>query len=236
MDKIIKRKWHSDKNISLIHRTYKIDENVFDNIITEEQSYFLGFLTADGSNKVDQHTLEISLAERDRDIVKKFKRFLKTDKLIKYIKTKNPNHSNQYNLTIHNKHLSEKLNSLGVVKNKSKYLKEVKISKKFLKHFIRGYFDGDGHVSIKKDNRFNFNISSTLYFCKWLSKIFKKELNVNSIIRSRYKDRKETSQMLYIGGENQILSVLNWMYEDCNIKSNRKYKVYKKCKKIRQQF
>lgn len=221
------------KDMSLSHRIYKIDQYVFDRIDSEEKAYFLGFLAADGSNKTDVNTVELSISEKDREIVDLFKKFLKTDKKIKIILPRKTEHSRQTKLTIYNKYLSERLEQLGICKNKSKYLKRIKIKEKLLRHFIRGYFDGDGHIGIKKtDKRFNFNISSTEYFCKWLYNIFRDKFSITATLKFRYPN-KHTGCMLYVGGENQILKILDWLYLEAKIKLTRKYEVYLKCKKIR---
>ena len=51
-------------------RLHFFNENLFDNIITSEQSYWLGFLYGDGS--VDKYSLTIELGQKDIDNIKKF--------------------------------------------------------------------------------------------------------------------------------------------------------------------
>ena len=228
-----KRAKFPKKDQSLAHRTYRINQHVFDSIDSEIKAYLLGFLTADGCNKTDRDTVELTIAKKDIEIVELFKELLETNKPIKILKARKETHSDMANLSIYNKHLSEQLNKLGIVKNKSKYLNKVTIKNSLIKPFMRGYFDGDGHIGINKNNRFSFSICSNKIFCNYMAKLIKKELNINITITDRYKDGRDTSFSIVISGENQILKVLDWLYKDSTIKLNRKYEVYLKCKKIR---
>ena len=69
----------------------------------------------------------------------------------------NPNYKIGYRLQIGSKEMFKDLTKLGLMPNKSKVVRMPHIPRKYLSHFIRGYFDGDGHVSAseyqKKDRR-----------------------------------------------------------------------------------
>ncbi len=55
---------------------YNINENVFDNIDTEEKAYWLGFLYADGYVTYKNYTIGLGVALKDIDHLRKFKDFL----------------------------------------------------------------------------------------------------------------------------------------------------------------
>jgi DNA-binding transcriptional regulator WhiA len=59
-------------------KVYTVNEAVFDTI-TEESAYWLGFLMADGSintGKTGNPRIALTLAERDREHLVKFRKFL----------------------------------------------------------------------------------------------------------------------------------------------------------------
>ncbi len=55
-----------------------MNEQYFDDIKTEEQSYFLGLLLADGHNNTKDGVISIDLQEGDVDILKKINRYCTT--------------------------------------------------------------------------------------------------------------------------------------------------------------
>src|SRR5579863_1325734 len=59
------------RDASHAKQKYPINENIFDEINTEEKAYWLGFLYADGNVSKTNRT-RLSLAEEDREIVDKF--------------------------------------------------------------------------------------------------------------------------------------------------------------------
>lgn len=124
----------------------KYDEKVFDIIDTEEKAYWLGFLYADGYNG---DTLEVALKESDKEHLEKFKRFLRSDIPIAHrSKTK------AVRFSMKSKYLQSRLRELGVIRNKSLILTFPKFLREDLtRHFIRGYFDGDGCISIRSSGK-----------------------------------------------------------------------------------
>jgi len=113
------------------------------------------------------------LQEEDKEILKKFSDKLYDGKEFLYFIKGRKTNKNQYGLTLHNKHISTKLNQLGCVAKKSLILKfpEWLIDSELQRHFIRGYFDGDGCISSsQRKNRnciaYYFSIVSTKDFCR----------------------------------------------------------------------
>ncbi|MDO8570230.1 MAG: LAGLIDADG family homing endonuclease, partial [Candidatus Daviesbacteria bacterium] len=116
-----------------------------------EMAYVLGFFTADGNmikNKRGAHF--VSFYSTDRDLLEKVKLNLKSNLKVsaRKINPKYPNHKQSYVLQIGSKEIFNDLLSLGMTPNKSLTIIMPVVPKKFLPHFLRGYFDGDGHVSV----------------------------------------------------------------------------------------
>lgn len=222
---LLRRHGYKAKSQSQLQRKYDIDETFFDVIDTEEKAYFLGFLYADGYNNTDRNSVALSLKEDDKEILEKLNNLLQPNKPLQYIEFKTANSSNQYRLVIANKHISQKLVELGCDKAKTYSLKfpsEEQVPKHLIRHFVRGYFDGDGCVGKKA-----ISIVSTLYFCNSLAEILKDLFNINCYIRARHPERNNTIRMLELN-KKSARTFLKWIYKDSNIHLQRKYERYLK--------
>lgn len=62
-----------------INRKYFFDENIFQVIDTEEKSYWLGFLYADGAIIGNEAACEVSQADANLDHLEKFRKFVGAD-------------------------------------------------------------------------------------------------------------------------------------------------------------
>lgn len=208
------------------NRKWGINENYFDVIDSPNKAYILGLLYADGNNGKN-HCVSISLQEKDKDILRKINIELQNDKPLKLIEysTKNPNWSNQYQLSFTSKYMSSKLADLGMTPNKSLQLRFPTIlQKNYYSHFIRGYFDGDGSIPSNQDDM-HVSLVSTLDFCQVVQKILKEELNVNSSIYLCHKKDSPT-RTLSIAGRIQTKRFLDYLYKDADLYLERKYVLY----------
>lgn len=222
---LLRRNGYKAKSQSELQRKYNIDETFFDVINTEEKAYFLGFLYADGYNNTDRNSVALSLKEDDKEILEILNNLLQPNKPLQYVEIKTTNSTNQYRLVIANKHISQKLVKLGCDKAKTYSLmfpSEEQVPKHLVRHFVRGYFDGDGWVGKKA-----ISIVSTLNFCNSLAEILNQELNVNSYIRPRHPERKNNIRMLELS-KKAARKFLIWIYKDSNIHLQRKYDRYLK--------
>lgn len=205
---------------------YKINHNYFDVIDTENKAYILGFLYADGCVfKSQKSLLTISLQEKDKEIIEKIKLELSSTSPIETYMYKNKLYCR---VCFYSEHLCNTLKLLGCVPLKSEYLKwnEKIIPKKLINHFIRGYFDGDGHFGFwfykEKYLKSNFNITSTLNFCCGISKFIKKKFGYNSYMSKRHKISKSVNRTIEFSGNKQITCIMKWIYKDANIYLTRK--------------
>lgn len=141
------------------YREYKIDESYFESIDTEDKAYFLGLLYADGCASSHKQCITIALQEDDIDILQKFNSCIKSENpLLKLNNTRGEPYKQQYRLCIYSKKMYEDVIKLGCIPNKSYYLEfptENQVPKELVRHFIRGYFDGDGSVYILNKERKN---------------------------------------------------------------------------------
>lgn len=207
----------SEKNRSRKNR-YFINESYFDEINTSEKAYILGLMYADGSVHKDGFYIKM----KDLDILLKVKSALNAEqpvKLVKYDKFE------AYLLSISSQKLSKSLIKQNCFINKTYTLSFPLIKEEFYSHFIRGFFDGDGHLHInpkKGSCRIDFTSAST----KILKEI---RIIISSFSKSSGGLRKENGKSnawhLTFSGE-QVNIILDWFYKDATIYMNRKYNRY----------
>ena len=212
---------------SIINRTSgKIfDNHIFDVIDTEEKAYWLGFLYADGC--VTNNSVELSVHIKDRNHLIKYSNFLKLNS--DYIKDV----ENISRVRVHNKHLSESLESKGCVKQKSLKLTFPKFNifskQSLIYDFIRGYFDGDGCIRIYKHKKgatvCDIDFVGTKNFLEGIRDF----LGVKGgIIRSASSKNNKTSVYRLDYRCVSARKVSRLLYENSSIWLLRKYEEFKK--------
>ena len=199
------------------------------NALTEpNKAYILGLLYADGCNHLSHNSITLSLQESDLSILKSIKKELNYEGPIRFVEKnkKNFRHKNQYVLCINDEYMSKQLERLGMVNAKSlKLLWPTFLPKDLISHFVRGYFDGDGCVWYdKKRNKCETQICGTRNFCENLSIILSNMSCKNSI--KHPKQCNENTVVLQTKGNKSSYQILSWIYQDSDLKLDRKYQKY----------
>lgn len=157
-------------------RKYKYDESYFLSIDNCRKAYFFGLIAADGCNTGGG--LAISLVESDSYILEELKNDIKYDGYIRKLNARKLSQNNQKILSINGKFLSQQLTDLGISKNKSLTLIFPNIKRELLPHFIRGYFDGDGCVSVENNKVRCINFVGSKNMIETLCDIFTNNLSI----------------------------------------------------------
>ena len=216
--------------------------NLFEKIENKEQAYLIGYLTGDGGFNPPTHKrlARLYVSSNNESIIQGFKEEFCPDSIIS---SKIPvNNSENYNI-VSNKlsyvlnfssKFSETFNKFGVLGIK-KNRTLVNISKKFMRQYILGLFDADGHISFgfRKDrNRLwgNFGITHQSYdVLSKVQKFLNEELNIASSILTR---KDEDCMDLKFSKLDSVVKVLDWLYEDTpNVYNEIKYQHFLKFKK-----
>jgi len=232
---MLKRNGYEAKSASELKRKYPIQEDFFDVIDTEEKAYVLGLLYADGYNNTDRNSVSLSLKESDKEILEKVTSLIQPTKPLSYLDTSTQkktkgfeNSQSQYRLDITNKHVSQRLVELGCGKAKTHNLKfptEEQVPSHLVRHFIRGYFDGDGSVSGDKQKQFSF--VGTIDFLLPLQHVLMKELDFSQTkFDKRHKDRDNNIRSLRYCGNNRCIVFRDWLYKGATIYLERKKKIF----------
>lgn len=214
-------------DIILNNQKYQYNVNVFSEIDTEEKAYWLGFLYADGNVRiVGSKALDLTLAKKDESHLQCFANFMGNNLRI----TTRENLLHGYErvhiscrLIVHNSQIVDDLIKWGCVPEKTFVLSPPDINKQFIKHFIRGYFDGDGSVSLankKYNSRF---LGANKEFVTFIrdelhENAFTKKANVKTLSRNNRNDLFEFG--FYSYEDNKKL--YEYLYSDNCICLNRK--------------
>lgn len=214
-------------------RKYEINENFFDKIDNQDKAYILGFLYADGCNYKPKQTVSMSLQEEDFDILEKIRKCMGNEHPLEYIDYSNKHdfgytYKNQYRMLIFSKHICDSLDNIGMTPNKSLTLEFPRIDKELYRHFIRGYFDGDGSVYqsfVNENNKpVTLTITSTLLFLEKIKQIISDELGIYAGIYDASNHNGITKVLSMSTEASNIF--LDWLYLDANLYMQRKYDRY----------
>lgn len=197
----------------------KINKNIFEVINTEEKAYWLGFLYADGYVGLTDNRVELTLQLSDVNHIEKFKTFLNSD-------CKISTNSYRSRLSIKDEKIKKDLINLGCTPQKSLILKfptDDKVPKELIRHFIRGYFDGDGSLCVTEKTK-SIDILGTYDFLYQLC--LESNITTSKIYVSKSKSNKVFR--IVLGSRLDLYNFSKYIYDDCNIYLDRKYEKFKK--------
>lgn len=218
---------------------YTCDYHYFDEIDTEEKAYWLGFLTADGwinkSKKTNAGVTGIELQYGDIGHLKKFNKSISgnyqiTDRWRSCTLSKDKEKKNHlcciriFSLTMYNS-----LENKGFSKDKSYDYHIPMLRKDLIRHYIRGYFDGDGcFCYTNKSFSISFITASRMLHEDLLTILA--NIPVTVCINIFENEFGTTMYRPEIYRQQDKINFLDWIYKDANIYLDRKYKKYLKIK------
>lgn len=228
-------------------RKYKLNENFFEKIDTEEKAYVLGFVYADGNNKSQRSGLMFSLNAQDIEILEKIKNAMSSDGEIKIFDRKDYVGGKCAHIDFNSYKLSRDLTDKGAPPNKTyKIVFPLFIDEKLIHHFVRGYFDGDGciwngkrkkmRVKDKKNkngyrdrivHNVKFTITSNINFILGIQNHL---INAIGLKRTKIYHRKKENEAigtLEYSGRRNIEKIFNYIYKDATIFLERKFNKFK---------
>lgn len=209
---------------------FKCNEHYFDVIDTEHKAYWLGLLAADGYiNDTGVLGFGIALKESDKYLLEELKKDIGYTGEVKIYTTKpgsSYTRTTYCRLKISSPYLRDKLISLGVVSHKTTTLvfpNEDQVPSQLLRHFIRGYIDGNGSITHNGKtiiDKPNIKVCSTYEFLAGMQKA----LGINHKL-NRKKEQEErgvNSWNITIGGHKEVIDILGKLYSNCSICLKRK--------------
>lgn len=212
------------------NRVHNINENYFDVVDTQDKAYILGFLYADGYNSYDKRAIRLQLTECDVEILYHISDALDYSRPLTYVPAREIYDTGyiskpQYALEINSAHMSKRLAELGVVQNKSLILEFPDwIHTDLVRHFLRGYIDGDGSI-VKQEHSYGVNLLSTENFCRKVQYLVGDLLGVDSRIKEARNHNGITFEWI-ISKKADAKIFLDWIYIDAHLFLQRKYNIY----------
>lgn len=200
-----------------------LNENYFDNIDTEEKAYFLGLIITDGcihNTKGRQSLIAVTLQDRDKYILEKFKDEINSNKKI----TSDGRGCSSINILSNN--LVKSLRRYGVTENKSLHtILPTNIPRHLYPHLIRGILDGDGSISFYARPNRKCHVKA-IRFCQGNEKFLKdmvdllyQECEIEKI--NTYKEKDSLWSIAYRKNDSMI-KIINYIYNEAHIYLKRK--------------
>lgn len=205
-------------------------------------AYVLGYWYADGSIYPSVRGSYINVTSIDKDTIYKIKNWLNSLHTIREEPPIWPNGRTRYILRIGNKNLYNSLVKLGLYPSKSLTVRLPNIPSRFLNHFVRGYFDGDGCVfleMVKGITRERIIKRLSVIFTSG-SQDFLKELcntlgNTLKLKQTKVYKSHRSYQLRYFTTDS--MKLFKFMYNNCDkdVYLARKFDYFSKYLKLRPQ-
>lgn len=224
------------QSLTEINRTYTIDETYFGQIDTQEKAYWLGFLWADGCiskttpRASGPNRLRIAQKWSEIDHLMRFQAAIQSNYPIKQIR--HPNNRLVAQLDINCRPLCEQLQKLGY-DVKTKRVQIPAIDQKLLPHFMRGYFDGDGalsiyHQTIKKWTipKQEWSLTGNKTLMHEMKGVLTKYAGVTSTVSIKYYKKSPDSATVRYGKKEDIAKLYNYLYTDATIYLETKHRKF----------
>ena len=218
---------------------YNYNKDYFSVIDTQDKAYWLGFLYADGcvnryykNEKLKAMNLEITLCNEDKIHLEKFRNSLESNVPIhekKVIYKDKIYLSNR--ITINCTKMCYDLINLGCTPNKTYDIKFPSfdiVPHKYMRSFIRGFFDGDGCICVTTMAN-KPHIELVLTGMPDMLNSIADFLIKEKILRVKpklHKDDRSKAYSMYMYGKDAVKDILDYMYKDSNIYLDRKYEKY----------
>lgn len=216
--------------IEIRGRQLRFDNTIFDSIDTEEKAYWLGFIFADGwvaniKEEKRNFAFAINISKKDLDHLRKWNKFsgFRGDN-IKFQEEKRDNGKvyEKCRWQISNEHFWNVLNSYGCHPNKTQSLdfpdESIFKDKSLIRHFIRGYWDGDGSVTHHADGRPKASVCGTEEFLTKLCNYLPERLRLYST-STPFLFTVETTGP-------KAMKILHYLYDNSTVYMDRKKNLF----------
>ena len=207
---------NDDKNRSGVNHNY------FDKIDCENKAYLLGLIMSDGcvnkrKNINKSNRLMFKLHKDDKYLVEFMAKEIAPFSNLSKDK-------NSFRLEINSNRLVKALNVLGVDFNKILNGENLPdLPEEMYPHFIRGFFDGDGSYSDRK-NKTKPNVNICSIHKEFLEKILLK-IKIDGKIYCEKRETKDMYRLVFTSHKTRI-EFFNYIYSNCSIYMKRKYEPY----------
>lgn len=215
----------SEKSADL--RKYKANDDFFNAIDSEIKAYLLGFLYADGYLASDGR-IGVRLQIDDEEIIKMIQTYICPSSPIVYTNNQNFKRKEQVSIRWKSKIMYKRLQDLGFCINKTKTNSFIfrNIPDEYKWDFLRGYTDGDGHISsYNLDNPTKRKV--LISWCNGSVQILKDIMEFLNSYNLHLYD-KQTYYVLECSIQKQAFLIIDKLYKNAKFYLERKYNQYLK--------
>lgn len=221
------------RRLMLKKSKYEYNHSFFKNIQTEAQSYWCGFIMADGCVAIDKRTnsceLCIKLQAGDYKHLKKFNKSLDGNvpvtffnKMVTFPKKSEPSLSHQCQIRLYSEEMVHDIAKYGVIPNKSLVKKfPNNIPENLMNHFIRGYFDGNGTIGfVERKHKYCSFATGSKDFAEGLHSYLNEKVCKTSGI---YLKKDSNVYSFSLKSFESMYLFLTYLYKDATIYLDRKF-------------
>lgn len=212
---------------------YTLNENYFNQVDTEAKAYILGFIYADGFVGSDKYN-NVVISSIDKEILEKIKYEMNFSG---EIRTGNKggfeNSKIGYVLNFSSKILTDDLRKIGLYPNKSLTVEYVpRLREDLVRHFIRGYFDGDGSIMLSHNTAYHTvaGVRKKYTYPTFMFDLLGTELMLNEIKRimnlkshSLLNTKTQEIKRLACRSKGEAEKIFKYLYNNSTIYMERKY-------------
>jgi len=193
---------------------YKLDNSFFDKW-NPKNAYVFGWFCSDGNVSRDLTHCGFHIHKKDKEILEIIKKVMISNHRIEI-------RGKYAYLRIYNRKISTRLAELGCMPRKSLTLEFPNISDKYLNHFVRGYFDGDGSIHFNKPNTIKIKLVGTKQFLETLQNKLHDRLNLK-----KHDIKKHHNIFVFEYYGNDARAFCSWIYKNSQgLFLGRKYQRY----------
>lgn len=224
-------------NLELTNRRFDVNHSYFRVIDSEEKAYWLGFLFADGCVRKTKTGAQVvlKLSLKDETHLMKFKNDLGSEHKISHNRNKTKtkkgvdSFSDNSLIRISSNEMVNDLINQGCLPRKTFIIDKPNIDEKYYKHFIRGYYDGDGNFFYNEETKLSVVtiVCASKKFRNFIIDVMSKIPNIGNIHED---DSRFTIKITNIVG---IVGFLSYIYDDSKIELTRKKEYYEKYREYR---
>lgn len=209
-----------------------VDETYFNNIDSSNKAYILGLISADGCVRLSPPELSIQLQYRDKHILIDIKKEMQFKGEIKdSVRNTSKGVIKKYSrIRICNKNIVNSINHYGIHPRKTYGLSvPTCINTENFRHFLRGYFDGDGCLYINPNGpnnrgpRYAVTLTCEKTFSIQLANMIEEQIGVKFRM---VKLKSNVINNIVLERPEDIEKFLKWIYFESGLKLLRKYKLF----------
>lgn len=205
------------------------NENYFEKIDSEDKAYFLGLIYSDGCivNNQDEYRYKITLKlhTKDKHILEDFIKSVSGEMSLWF-------HGQRdiCEVSLSGKKIVKDLEEKGLHPNKTFTIKYPEISEELERHFLRGYFDGDGCIRISTDKRDGSKrgdlrlVSGSIEMLEMINERMNVLFGTN--LNKLYGPKNKEYKFIGWAGMKDIEKIYEGFYVNANLFLNRKKTIF----------